>query len=578
MSEVETDATNEEVADTLPVGSVFGRYTIVRLIGVGGMGAVYEATHADLKKRVALKTLHPTYSKNPEIRARFLREGELASRIHHPNVVDVTDFGTQDDVSFLVMEFLEGMSLEERIEKEGRLEPAIAADVMLGACAGVSAAHDEGVIHRDLKPANIFLLRQRGGDYRVKIVDFGISKATEKSLEGNLTSTGHVVGTPYYMAPEQMRSSKEVDARADQYSLGVTMYEALCGRKPFEADSLFEVVRKVAQGDYALPRDVVPEIPEGLESLVLKMMAVDAASRFETLRDCGRAIMPFATERGRVLFSMEFGDSPAPEYSAPPRPDATAGLRALSADKATIAAKGKRVTTDGAMAAVTGTGQIFEVSKVPEAPTKKSTSKIVPLIGVGVIAAVSLAFWAGKQPDSTNHNPDTRRGAALPNNGNSNSNGVAAPVPDYPVSITVTPSDAWIVVDNQFSVPGVFTRAFPRDGRSHQVTVRSSGYLPQNFDFNAPISRNITLERDPAAASAPILSNLVDAGAAAPTIAVRPGTGRNPSGGRNTNGGSTATSTGAANNNGSNNGRNSNGGTATSGSGQQGTNGALILN
>lgn len=573
MSEAETDATNAEVADTLPVGSVFGRYTIARLIGVGGMGAVYEATHAELKKRVALKTLHPMFAKNPEIRARFLREGELASRIHHPNVVDVTDFGTQDDVSFLVMEFLEGMSLEERIEKEGRLEPSVAADVMLGACAGVSAAHDEAVIHRDLKPANIFLLRQRGGDYRVKIVDFGISKATEKSMEGNLTSTGHVVGTPYYMAPEQMRSSKEVDARADQYSLGVTLYEALCGRKPFEADSLFEVVRKVAQGDYALPRDVVPEIAEGLEAIVLKMMAVDASSRFDTLRDCGRALMPYATERGRVLFSTEFGDGPAPEVIAPPRPDATMGIRAVSAEKATVATKGTRSKTDN-VAAVTGTGQIFEVSAVPQPPKKSASSKVVPLAGVGVIATIGIAFWAGQQRDGASH-VDAQRTITAPRVP------TTAPLPDYAVSITATPSDAWIVVDNQFTVPGEFSRAFARDGQPHRVTVRAPGYLSQSFEFTGPVVRRVSLDRDPAAASAPVISNTVDASV---TIATNAATtagrnGRNGRNGRDPNG-STATSTGTngAANTANNGGRTGNGGAATGGNTQQGTNGALILN
>lgn len=520
--ESETD-TNE----VLPVGSKFGRYSIVRLIGVGGMGAVYEAMHESLKKRVALKTLHPTFAKNPEIRQRFLREGELASRIHHANVVDVTDFGTENDISFLVMEYLEGMSLEERIEKEGRLESATAADVMLGACAGVAAAHDEGVIHRDLKPANIFLLRQRGGDYRVKIVDFGISKAQEKSLEGNLTSTGHVVGTPYYMAPEQMRSSREVDARADQYSLGVTLYEALCGQKPFEADSLFEVVRKVAQGDYAQPRDLVAEIPEGLEAIVLKMMALEASMRFETLRDVGRALMSFATDRGRALFATEFGDGPAPEVVAPPKPDGTStrGIRAVSSEKATVLARGAASSGDD-VAKATGTGQIFEVSKVPDPPVQRS-NKIVGLVGGLAIVAIGVAFWAGQQRDGA------RASASVPRSVNAQSVGgptaIAAPAPDYPVSISATPSSAWIVVDDQFTVPGEFTRSFARDGRPHRVTVRAPGYVSQSFEFSGPIVRRVELERDPAA-QAPILAdNAADAGASSAIANARNPSGRNPS-------------------------------------------------
>lgn len=504
MSEVEPDAKGE-VADTLHVGAQFNKYTIVRLIGVGGMGAVYEATHTELNKRVALKTLRPTFAQDPEIRARFLREGKLASRIHHPNVVDVTDFGTQDDVPFLVMEYLDGMSLEDRIKTEGRLDPAVATDVILGACAGIAAAHEQGVIHRDIKPANIFLLRQRGGDYRVKIVDFGISKATEKSIEGNLTSTGRVVGTPFYIAPEQIRSSKEVDARADQYSLGVTFYEALCGRKPFVADSLFEIVCKITQGEYVLPREVVPDIPEGLQAIVLKMMAIDPDNRFESLRDCGRALLPFATERGRVLFATEFGDRPTPEVLLPPRPDATAGLRTLPSNTEAGAGGESHAMTGSGVAALARTGQIFEVSKVPEPPSKKELSKAIPLALLGALAVGGLAVWTRKQQASAApHESQTPRATLQ-------TTATSATVPDYTVSITATPSDAWIVVDNQFTVPGEFSRSFARDGQRHRVTVRAAGYLPQTFEFTGPIVRHVTLERDPAAASAPILSHTTDA-------------------------------------------------------------------
>jgi serine/threonine-protein kinase len=568
MSEVEAEAT-EQAEDVLPVGSKFGRYTIVRLIGMGGMGAVYEATHADLKKRVALKTLHPSYAQHVEIRQRFLREGELASRIHHPNVVDVTDFGTEHDISFLVMEFLEGMSLEERIEKDGRLESSIAADVMLGCCAGVGAAHDEGVIHRDLKPANIFLLRQRGGDYRVKIVDFGISKATERSLEGSLTSTGHVVGTPFYMAPEQMRSSREVDARADQYSLGVTLYEALCGKKPFEADSLFEVVRKVAQGDYAQPRDLVPEIPEGLETIVLKMMAVDPAHRFADLREVGLALLPFATDRAKVLFSTEFGDGVPVDVVAPPRPDMTGAVRAVRGEAATVAA-----TPGTKQPAQTVTGQTFELSRPPEAPAAQR-SKITPIAGVFVATAIGIAFWAGSQREPARASTDTPRSVAA----TSNTQPVGAVAqPEYSVAITATPSDAWIVVDNQFTVPGEFSRPFARDGRTHRVTVRAAGYVSQTFEFTGPIVRAVSLDRDPAAVAAPILpSALADSGAAGAAGAVLAGRPNGRPNGRNN--GSSATSTGAQTTGAARTTTGAQGSaTGSNANAQSGTNGALIIN
>ncbi len=551
MSEAANEVAPDENSDVLPVGSKFNRYTIVRLIGMGGMGAVYEAVHAELKKRVALKTLHPSYAQNPEIRQRFLREGELASRIHHPNVVDVTDFGTQDNVAYLVMEYLEGQSLEERIEKEGKLDPALATDVLLGACAGVAAANDEGVVHRDLKPANIFLLRQRGGEYRVKIVDFGISKATENQLEGSLTSTGHVVGTPFYMAPEQMRSSREVDHRADQYSLGVTMYEVLCGRKPFEADSLFEVVRKVAQGDFALPRDLVAEIPPGLEAVCLQAMSVNAEHRFKDLREMGRALLPFATDRARILFAPEFGEGavdvrPAPRSDSP----SPANIRQSAEEAGTLVARPSLTGTNPT--AKTGetpsiTNSTFEVSRPPDGPVDKSKSKVIPAIGVAIVLAIGVAFWAGSVRNSTTHTTDVPRSVST-----AQTDHVPA---QYAVSITALPNDAWIVVDGQFTVPGEFTRSFPRDGQGHRVVVRSPGYLPQTFEFNAAINRTVQLERDPAAASAPILAgNIVDAGAT-PAITHSNGTIRN---------------NGRPRNSGSNNGSN--------GSTQAGTNGAPILN
>ncbi|MDP3277994.1 MAG: serine/threonine-protein kinase [Deltaproteobacteria bacterium] len=567
-----SDHNEDESGDVLPVGTQFGRYVVNRLVGMGGMGAVYEATHLELKKRVALKTLHPSYARNTEIRARFLREGELASRIQHNHVVDVTDFGTQDDIAFLVMEFLEGMSLEAHIEKHGRLEPMAAVDIMLGACAGVAAAHDEDVVHRDLKPANIFLLRQRRGDYRVKIVDFGISKATEGKMEGSLTSTGHVVGTPFYMAPEQMRSSREVDHRADQYSLGVTLYEAMVGAKPFQGDSLFEVVRKVAQGEYAKPRSVVPEIPEALEAATLRAMAIEASTRFESVRAFGSALLPFASDRARMMLAAEFGEGDLP----PPSSEGTGAYAAVAASSPGMPGLPESIRPPSNKNAVTSasglklhlsktptvTGQSFEVSRVPDAP-KSRMNPLIPVGGVAVVAVLALGFWAGQQgsgPPAEQH--QTRSVPAR-----------AAPVENYAVSISATPSDAWIIVDDQFTVPGQFARSFPRNAQPHRVLVRAPGYLPQRLEFSDAMVRSVSLTRDPAAQS-PVLSAVLP-DAAAPVVqaqnsgnsGVRTGTGRNPRNGSST----TENRTG--------NPPETNTGTRPTGPGsQRGTNGALILN
>jgi tRNA A-37 threonylcarbamoyl transferase component Bud32 len=498
MSEGEA-ALTEQDEDILPVGAKFGRYIIARLVGVGGIGAVYEATHSDLKKRVALKTLHPSYASNHEVRQRFLREGELASRIHHPNVVDVTDFGTEGDVSFMVMEFLDGVNLSDFIEQQGKLDVPTAADLMLGACAGVIAAHDEGVVHRDIKPANIFLIRQRNGDLQAKIVDFGISKATERPLEGSLTSTGHVVGTPYYMAPEQMRASREVDARADQYSLGVSLYEMLVGRKPFEADSLFEVVRKVAQGEYARPREVVPEIPEALEGIVLKMMAVEADRRFSDLRAVGAALLPFASGRARVVFEHEFGSI---------APAAPAVAESGAADRTGGHAPVTVVPVTGATESPHGvTREAFELSRVPD-PPQANRSRLSVGVGVFVVAAIGIAFWAGSQREPSA--PTSGAPVAVASRRED-------PRPtEYAVALRVSPVDAWIRVDDQAQVTGALARSFARDGVRHRVTVRAQGYVTETFEFSDATDRTITLARDPAAVSPVLAADLSDAGAASP--------------------------------------------------------------
>jgi tRNA A-37 threonylcarbamoyl transferase component Bud32 len=553
MSEGEA-ANVEENPDVLPVGAKFGRYVIARLVGLGGIGAVYEATHSDLKKRVALKTLHPSFASHHEIRERFLREGELASRVHHPNVVDVTDFGTEGDVSFMVMEFLDGMNLGDFIESQGRLDVATAVDVMLGACAGVIAAHDEGVVHRDIKPANIFLIRQRSGDLQAKIVDFGISKATERPLEGSLTSTGHVVGTPYYMAPEQMRKSREVDGRADQYSLGVSLYEMLVGKKPFESDSLFEVVRKVAQGEFARPREVVPEIPEALEAIVLKMMAVEANDRFATLREVGASLMPFASARARVVFEHEFGAVPTASIPAVTVADATGGHPA-------IVSAGDAGSADGSHGV---TRETFELSRVPDAATPRGSRWTIGA-GVFVIASIGIAFWAGSQ----------RERPAVPVPGTAAGSSVSGPTTrpaEYAVALRVSPVDAWIGVDDQTQVTGALARSYPRDGVSHRVTVRAAGYVTETFEFSGAIDRTITLARDPSAIAPVLAAATPDGGGSGVTTALAVAPSRPPPRG------SGGSSNGAVTRQGS--GRPSGSATAPNNEGprtQTGTNGALIL-
>ena len=303
-------------SDSLRPGTVLGRYEIRRLIGQGGMGAVYEALHRDLKKRVAIKTLLPALASNSDAKQRFLREGEAASRIRHPHVVDVTDVGAEGGVIYLVMEYLEGEDLARLIARQGFLPPTQATDIMLPVCAAIFTAHEQSVIHRDLKPENVFLARTHYGAVHPKVLDFGISKVLGDSRARALTGTAATMGTMNYLPPEQLRAAREADARSDQYGLGTILYECVTGQRAFEEESFYIVLKKIAEGEYPRPSSRRPGIPPHLEAVIMRAMSLEPLERFESVRQLGAALLEHASESSRILWSPFFGQAPA--VDAPP--------------------------------------------------------------------------------------------------------------------------------------------------------------------------------------------------------------------------------------------------------------------
>ena len=275
------------VEENLVGTTLLGRYSITRKIGQGGMGAVYEATHTLIGKRVAVKVLLDKYARKEQVVARLEQEARLASSIGHEHIIDITDFGlTEDGRTFVVMEFLEGESLAELLNREGPLPEARIVDIAWQIASALGAAHAKGIVHRDVKPDNVFLLRRKDKDF-VKVVDFGISKSMRSSDVGEedsprLTQTGMVLGTPLYMSPEQARGDEELDARIDVYALGVIMYELATGRVPFTGTNYLAIISQVLNDEAPRPRASRPELSDEFENVILKALAKDRADRYQS--------------------------------------------------------------------------------------------------------------------------------------------------------------------------------------------------------------------------------------------------------------------------------------------------------
>ena len=363
-----TDETGGE-ADPL-VGKLLGEtYQIVRVVGEGGMGRVYEARHLRLKeRRFAVKTLHADLARNAEMAARFLREAESSSSIAHPNVVDVFDVHhLPDGVPYFVGEFLEGEELASYVETRGPLDPRVAAAIGRQICSALGAAHERGIVHRDMKPENVFVLKKsieeyeakRAKDLQVKILDFGISKVGGDSRT-HLTRTGVIMGTPSYMAPEQARG-KQVDHRADIYSVGAVLYFAITGRRPFDSDDPTSTISMVLTQDPVRPREIDPRIPEALELVVQRAMAKDARDRYATMADLERALASLGTSTSTSLAAPSL---------APP--------------------------TSEELLSITAAGRAFDVAKqmmgggAPLAATAKEARLARPTIAA---ASLALGLW-----------------------------------------------------------------------------------------------------------------------------------------------------------------------------------------
>jgi len=278
------------------VGDVIGgKYRIVRLIGDGGMGTVYEARHEFLETSVALKFLHSDLAKRAGLGSRFLQEARVSARIRSPHVTHVTDVDqTADGSPYLVMELLHGEPLQQAMDRHGKLPPEQAVDFALQILSGLESAHAIGVVHRDLKPDNVFIVPGTGGPL-LKLIDFGIAKLRASTeFQKGLTRAGVIMGTPEYMAPEQLFAAEAVDHRADLYSLGVILFEMLAGRRPADGDDVEAIVAAVVSGNVRHLADLEPGLQPGLVSIVERALRPDREARFGSALEMRSLLAPYA--------------------------------------------------------------------------------------------------------------------------------------------------------------------------------------------------------------------------------------------------------------------------------------------
>lgn len=314
-----------------PGDVIAGKYVIRDVIGRGGVGVVIAADHKALRCPVALKFLRPEVSCEPQVVQRFLREAHAAARLRSEHVARVMDAGSTDDgAAYLVMELLAGRDFATLLKEEGPLPAARAVDYLLQACDAVAEAHALGIVHRDLKAANLFLTRRADGRPLVKVLDFGLSKIERTPSQATITTEHHVIGSPHYMSPEQMRSSREVDARSDIWSLGVVLYTLLAGRKPFEGTYLTEVCAAVLSSKPPALSALRPELPPGLVEVVERCLQVEPEDRFQTVAELAAALAPFgapSSERAHAAAPTSTSTStPMPVLAqAGPAPSGTLG-------------------------------------------------------------------------------------------------------------------------------------------------------------------------------------------------------------------------------------------------------------
>ena len=504
-----------------------GRYEIVRLLGAGGMGAVFEARHQAIGKTVAIKILRPAVARDPQLAPRFLQEAQAANAVRHKNIVEILDFGVEEDRPYMVLEYLHGESLASLLERERWLPPGKIIRLLEPVIRALSFAHQRGVVHRDIKPDNIFLADEEGEDSATpKILDFGIAK---QKLADNprLTKTQTGLGTPSYMAPEQITAARDVTPAADQYAVGVILYEALCGRRSHEADSYETmIVAKVTQPAVALETRH-PGIDPALAKIVMQALEVAPGDRFESVLALRDALAPFRD----VLEGEEPPNLPPPVEPAAASDDLddardadeVESAPAPMGDAPTIASGPSRKRAPQSTTKET-TPETWTTS-APESATRGAVKTDAvpasrgPWIGVSAVLAIGLlatigwqAGWFGGRAANTPNDSRASTTSQAPATSAASTTpappATQTPEPSHAESsiairVSVQPVTAQILLDGSPIGVGAVEMTRPRDGRHYRLTVSAPGYSTIDEELVASADQSIERTLTQLAADAP---------------------------------------------------------------------------
>lgn len=284
-------------------GRSLGAYQLIRCVGTGGMGAVYEAVHGQLGRRVAVKVLHPRSGDADGVN-RFMREARAAAQIRHPNVVTVFDVGQEEDINYLVMDFLEGPNLAQYLSEQAPLSVERIVDIFVPISSAIATAHEAGVVHRDLKPSNVLVTSSQSEELLPVVLDFGISRVLTEQERATLSDA--FLGTAAYLSPEQARNAKHASPASDQYALGVMLYECATGRQPFSGNGAYDILHAIVTATPADPRELNAAIPAEFAAIIARAMHRDPDKRYPGVKALGSALLAFAGRRIWAIWGQEY--------------------------------------------------------------------------------------------------------------------------------------------------------------------------------------------------------------------------------------------------------------------------------